>query len=74
MLSASELREKTEDELLTELTQLKRESYLLRFRMAGHEFKNTARVRDVRRQTARVLTIINEKKAQNTDAADKKEK
>lgn len=65
---ASELREKTVDELQTELTRLKRESFNLRFRIAGQDFNNTARLREVRRQTARVFTVLGEKKADKSAA------
>ena len=60
---ASELREKTADELRTELARLKRESFNLRFQRAAESFSNTARMRDVRRDTARVLTVLGEKNA-----------
>lgn len=60
---ASELREKTVDELRTELVRLKRESFNLRFQRAAASFSNTARMREVRRDTARVLTVLGEKNA-----------
>ena len=66
-MDTSELREKTVDELQSELTKLKRESFNMRFRLARRDFKNTARVREVRRQTARVLTVLREKKAELAD-------
>ncbi len=61
-MQASELRGKTADELRGELARLKREAFNLRFRVAGQDFSNTARIRDVRRDTARVLTVLGEKK------------
>ena len=60
---ASELREKTVDELRSELARLKRESFNLRFQRAAESFANTARMREVRRDTARVLTVLGEKNA-----------
>ncbi len=63
-MHASELREKTADELRTELLRLKQESYNLRFQRAQSEFRNTSRIREVRRDTARVLTVMGEKAAQ----------
>ena len=60
-MKASELRDKSVDELNDELVRLKKESFNLRFQMAQDGFENTARIRKVRRDTARVLTVINEK-------------
>ena len=66
-MQASELREKTADELRSELARLKRESFNLRFRVAAQDFSNTARIREVRRDTARVLTVLGEKTANSAD-------
>ena len=60
-MSATELRGKTPDELRTQLTQLKKEAFNLRFQQATNQLENTARMRVVRRETARVMTILNEK-------------
>lgn len=60
-LSASDLRNKTPDELRDQLVQLKKEAFNLRFQQATGQLENTARMRDVKRDTARVLTILNEK-------------
>ena len=62
-MDAAELREKTADELKSELARLKKESFNLRFQVASGGFSNTARMREVRRDTARVLTVLNEKAA-----------
>ena len=62
-MNASELREKTPDQLRDALTELKKEAFNLRFRQAGGQMENTARMRTVRRDAARVLTILNEKAA-----------
>lgn len=63
-MSASDLRDKTPDQLREELNNLKKESFNLRFQQATGALENTARVRQVRRQTARVLTVLNEKAAE----------
>ncbi len=60
-MTATELRDKTPDELREQLTQLKKESFNLRFQKATGQMENTARMRQVRRDTARVLTVLNEK-------------
>ncbi len=58
MLDAAELRNKTVDELTDELLKLKREAFNLRFQVADGSFKNTARVREVRRDVARIKTVL----------------
>ena len=62
-MNAAELRDKTPDQLRDELAQLKKESFNLRFQQASGQLENTARMRQVKRDTARVLTILNEKAA-----------
>jgi large subunit ribosomal protein L29 len=62
-MNATELRDKTPDELRDQLAQLKKEAFNLRFQKATNQLENTARMRVVRRDTARVLTILNEKAA-----------
>ena len=61
-----ELREKSEDQLTEELIKLKKESFNLRFQKASGQLENTARVRFVRRNIARVKTVIAEKAANST--------
>ncbi|MGC8202226.1 50S ribosomal protein L29 [Aliiroseovarius sp. PTFE2010] len=60
-MDANDLREKTPDQLKDELANLKKESFNLRFQQATNQLENTARMRQVRRDTARVKTILNEK-------------
>ena len=62
-MNASDLREKTRDQLLDELANLKKESFNLRFQRATGQLENTARIRTVKRDTARVKTVLNEKAA-----------
>ena len=62
-MSAQELRDKTPDQLRDELASLKKEAFNLRFQQATNQLENTARMRTVRRQVARVKTILNEKAA-----------
>ena len=62
-MSAQELRDKTPDQLHEELTALKKEAFNLRFQQATGQMENTARMRKVRRDAARVKTILNEKAA-----------
>ncbi|MGR3496309.1 50S ribosomal protein L29 [Citreimonas sp.] len=62
-MNASELRDKTPDQLRDQLVQLKKEAFNLRFQAATGQSENTARMRVVRRDVARVKTILNEKAA-----------
>ncbi|PRX35503.1 large subunit ribosomal protein L29 [Meinhardsimonia xiamenensis] len=60
-LDAKELRDKTPDQLRDQLAQLKKEAFNLRFQQATGALENTARMRVVRRDIARVMTVLNEK-------------
>ena len=62
-LDAQDLRGKTPDELREQLGQLKKEAFNLRFQAATNQLENTARMRVVRRDVARVKTILNQKAA-----------
>ncbi len=62
-MKAAELREKTPDQLREELEGLKKESFNLRFQQATGALENTARMRQVRRDAARVKTVLNERAA-----------
>ena len=52
------------DQLRDELVNLKKESFNLRFQQATGALENTARMRSVRRDVARVLTVLNQKAAE----------
>jgi len=62
-MDANELRDKTPDQLRDELANLKKEAFNLRFQQATGQLENTARMRNVRRDAARVKTILNQKAA-----------
>ena len=62
-VKAAELRDKTPDQLRDELVRLKKESFNLRFQQATGQLESTARMKAVRRDAARVKTILNEKAA-----------
>lgn len=55
-----ELREQTIDELNDKLKELREEQFNLRFQMATGQLDNHRRIRFVRREIARVLTVIRE--------------
>ena len=62
-MNATELREKTPDQLREELSNLKKEAFNLRFQQATGQLENTARMRIAKRDAARVKTVLNEKAA-----------
>ena len=62
-MKASDIRAKTPDELKTQLLDLKKEAFNLRFQKASGQLENTARVRAVRRDIARIRTILGAKPA-----------
>ncbi|MBO6507923.1 MAG: 50S ribosomal protein L29 [Roseibium sp.] len=65
-MKASDVRAKSLDELRTELEGLKKEQFNLRFQKATGQLENTARVRQIRRDIARIQTIMREKRVTAT--------
>jgi len=63
-MNAQELRDKTPDQLREDLANLKKEAFNLRFQQATGQLENTARMKAVRRDAARVKTVLNEKAAE----------
>ena len=62
-MNAQELRDKTPDQLRDELVNLKKEAFNLRFQQATGQLESPARLRAVKRDAARVKTVLNEKAA-----------
>ncbi len=62
-MKASDLRTKTQDQLGDELASLKKEQFNLRFQKATGQLEKTGRVKQVRRDIARIKTIAAEKAA-----------
>jgi large subunit ribosomal protein L29 len=60
-MKAEDLRNKTPDQLRSDLASLKKEQFNLRFQKASGQLENTVRARQVRRDVARVLTFLNQK-------------
>ena len=61
MTSPTVYRDKSPDELSDELVKLKKEQFNLRFQRASGQLEKTSRVREVRRDIARVQTVLSEK-------------
>jgi large subunit ribosomal protein L29 len=70
MSTAAEFRDRSRDQLQDQLTTLKKEQFNLRFQRASGQLENTSRVRVVRRDIARIQTILGEWD-RNPDAAPK---
>lgn len=62
-MNAKELHDKTPDQLRDELVALKKEAFNLRFQQATSQLENPARLRSVKRDVARVKTVLNQKAA-----------
>ncbi|WP_332715443.1 50S ribosomal protein L29 [Pelagibacterium mangrovi] len=63
-MKPSDVRAKTADELKDELVSLKKEQFNLRFQRATQQLENTSQVKKVRRDIARVKTVLAEKAAE----------
>jgi large subunit ribosomal protein L29 len=61
--SADDFRAKTADELGDALSKLKKEQFNLRFQKANGQLENTGRVRALRKEIARLETVMTEKRA-----------
>jgi len=57
----AEYLDKSQDQLTDELTKLKKEQFNLRFQRASGQLENTARIRVVRHDIARVMTVLNQR-------------
>ena len=66
---ASDLRTRSDDELSEQAENLGKEIFNLRFQRASGQLENTARVRQVRREIARIKTILGERRRQMSPGA-----
>lgn len=62
-MKASDLRAQTADQLQDQLVQLKKEQFNLRFQKATGQLESTARVRQVRRDIARIMGVLGSRTA-----------
>ena len=69
MANASDLRQKSDDELNEEIQNLKREQLNLRFQRSSGQLEATNRVGEVRRDIARIKTIISERRHSAADVS-----
>lgn len=64
-MKAVEIRQIATEELVVKATELKEELFNLKFQLSLGQFANTAKVREVRREIARIKTIIKERMLAN---------
>ena len=62
-MKTGDLRSKSADQLQAQLVQLKKEQFNLRFQQATGQLEKTARVKEVRRDIARIKTVLGQKNA-----------
>ena len=67
-MNFTDLKQKTEDELKTELVKLKKEQFNLRFQKSSGQLENSSKIMSVRRDIARILTALSEQKRRATNA------
>ena len=60
-MNPADMRQKTDNELNDELVELRREQFNLRMQRATGQLGNPARFKEIRREIARIKTILNEK-------------
>ncbi|MDD3798108.1 MAG: 50S ribosomal protein L29 [Novosphingobium sp.] len=63
MAKTEDLRAKTDDQLNADLVELKREQFNLRFQAATNQIERPARIKEVRREIARIKTLQTERAA-----------
>jgi large subunit ribosomal protein L29 len=68
MARKDDLNVKTDDQLQTQLADLKREQFNLRFQSATNQLEKPSRVREVRRTIARIKTLQNQRARANASA------
>ena len=64
----NDIKQKTDDELKTELLLLKKEQFNLRFQKSSGQLENSSSIRKIRRDIARINTSIVERKGKEKDA------
>ncbi len=69
MTKAADIRAKTADELDSLLVELQKERFNLRFQRATGQLEKLGRIREVRRDIARVKTVLHQKAAGPAGAA-----
>lgn len=67
-MKASEMRDKTQEELQKELSELKSELFKLRFQLVTNQLENPMKLNEVKKSIARVKTVIREREIKGVQA------
>jgi large subunit ribosomal protein L29 len=62
-MKAEDVRQKSDDELSDQLGDLQKEAFNLRFQQASGQLENTSRVREIRRDIARIKTVQHQRRS-----------
>ena len=71
-VTTEDLRARTDDQLAEQLVELKREQFNLRFQAATNQLERPARIKEVRREIARIKTLQGERAKTSPTAAEAK--
>ena len=69
-MSVAELREMSSEELMEALAEAKEERFNLRFQIATNQLDNTSRMREVKKEIARILTVLRERELEEERSQD----
>ncbi len=65
-MKAKDIRERSDDELRTALGDLEEQLFKLRFQKSTGQIENPIKIREVRKDIARVMTVMNERQAEGS--------
>lgn len=66
-MKLSEIRDMTHEELAEALAEAKEEQFNLRFQVATNQLDNTSRIREVKKEIARILTVLRERELASSE-------
>jgi large subunit ribosomal protein L29 len=69
-MNLTEIRELSAEELLEALAEAKEEQFNLRFQVATNQLDNTSRIKEVKKEIARILTVLREREMADATSAE----
>lgn len=69
-MNLTEIREMTGEELLEALAEAKEEQFNLRFQVATNQLDNTSRIKEVKKEIARIRTVLRERELVDATSAE----
>jgi large subunit ribosomal protein L29 len=69
-MNLTEIREMSAEELLEALAEAKEEQFNLRFQVATNQLDNTSRIKEVKKEIARILTVLREREMADATSAE----